>query len=139
MGLIVISLSTMTFATQYSTYIINTDDERGGSEDITIDYTICSNALAKNPTCSEHISQRISWNSPHKITLNSQTEVLYIWRASKYVFGGSYIESNYTRELQGTNEKPLTISNCAATSSNMITLNSYNTRDRIGCQVLPAA
>lgn len=124
---------------EYSTYIINNDHEFDGSQDIAIDYTICSDLLEKNPTCTTHLSTRILNVTPEKIKFKNESDILYIWKASKYAFGGRFIESNYSVNTQTSNKTTLTTSECKATSKNMIVLNSYDTRERVGCQVVSAS
>ena len=131
-----LSLSTMALSSPHITYIANDDSERGGSEDILIDYTICSDTLEKNPTCSNHAKIRVSRINPEKIEFKSEKEVLYIWRASTYVFGGKFIETDYSRDLKSSDNKSLQISNCATTNRKLIVLDTYRTRNIIGCQII---
>lgn len=124
---------------EYSTYIINNDHEYDGSQDIAIDYTICSDVLENNPTCTAHLSTRILNYTPEKIKFKNESDVLYIWKASKYTFGGRFIESNYSVNTQTSNGTISATSRCKATSKNMIVLNSYDTRERVGCQIVLAS
>lgn len=130
-----ISFSTMTIASQYSTYIVNNNSDHKDNS-IFIDYTICSDVLENNPICSAHEKRHIFLGSPEKFDFKSQKEVLYIWQASTYVYGGDFIENDYSKDVQGPNKELLHVSGCATTNRKLIVLDTYKTRKIIGCQIV---
>lgn len=130
--LICLTYSAASSASQYSTSIVNGDSYT--SQYMKIDYTICSDKLENNPTCSKHTSVTLFHQKPLYIDLQNQKEVVYVWYAQLGDLG--YSRSNFAREMQ-ISDKSIVTSDCAAEGSKFIVLDTHAT-NRIGCQSLVA-
>ena len=131
--IISINLSTSAIAARYSTYILVNKHEQGSMGDIYIDYTICNDYLEKNPSCTSHKNELISPEYPFKVDLNSESDVVYIWKSSTYVYGGQRIAADYSRKVINEDKKQILISNCLSTNGTMVIMDTYQTRKLIGC------
>lgn len=123
------SLPAFAFASPYSAQIVNKDQ---GSELYSVDYTVCSDYLEKNPTCSEHKQAKLDPSGSLSIDLNSEKDVVYVWSLSSSHWDGP--SSDYSKEVD-TNINKLKISGCVATSDKMIVLNSFGTQ-KVACDMI---
>jgi len=119
----------MVFAASSSTCIVNIDNALSG---LTIDYTICSDKLENNATCSDHKKQYIWYLNPLVIPLKNDKEIVYVWKASS---SHGEAGSDYSEE-KSTAKGTMLISSCFSNKNNFITLDSYGT-NRMGCNAVP--